>query len=54
MRLAKTGKLRFISHHDLMRTIERAVRRSGIPVECSEGFNPRPRISYPTALALGI
>jgi radical SAM-linked protein len=34
--------------------IERAVRRSKIPVKSSEGFNPRLRISFPTALPLGI
>lgn len=33
---------------------EQAVRRSGIPIAFSEGFNPKPRISYPCALALGI
>ncbi len=54
LHLTKTGKLRFLSHHDLMRVLERAIRRSGIPIEYSEGFNPRPRISYHTALAVGI
>jgi len=43
---SKTGPLRFISHHDLMRVFQRAVRRAGIPVRFSQGFNPRPRISY--------
>lgn len=54
LHLTKTGRLRFLSHHDLMRVLERAIRRSGVPVEYSEGFNPRPRISYHTALAVGI
>jgi radical SAM-linked protein len=54
LNFAKTGKLRFLSHHDLMRVLERAIRRSGVPVEYSEGFNPHPRISYHTALAVGI
>jgi radical SAM-linked protein len=37
-----------------MTTIQRAVRRGNIPVKMSEGFNPRPRISFPTALSLGV
>ncbi|MBI5367891.1 MAG: DUF2344 domain-containing protein [Planctomycetes bacterium] len=54
VRFAKLGKLRFLSHHDLMRTVERAVRRADLPVAMSEGFNPRPRIAFPAALQLGI
>lgn len=54
VRFAKLGKLRFLSHHDLMRAIERAVRRADLPVAMSEGFNPRPRIAFPVALMLGI
>jgi radical SAM-linked protein len=51
---AKEGRLRFISHHDLMRLWERALRRTGLPLKLSEGFNPRPQISFPAALALGV
>lgn len=50
----KEGPLRFLSHHDLMRLVERALRRTGLPLKLSEGFNPRPQISFPVALALGI
>ena len=46
--------MRFLSHHDLMRLFERALRRSGLPLRMTEGFNPHPIISFPTALALGI
>ncbi|HZN60946.1 MAG TPA: TIGR03936 family radical SAM-associated protein [Planctomycetota bacterium] len=51
---SKTGKLRFLSHHDLMRLFERALRRSGLPLRMTEGFNPHPILSFPTALGLGI
>ena len=51
---AKEGLLRFISHHDLMRLFERALRRSGLPLKLSEGFNPRPVMSFASALALGV
>jgi radical SAM-linked protein len=44
---------RFLSHLDLMATFEYALRRAKLPVELSEGFNPRPRISLAAPLALG-
>ncbi len=37
-----------------MRTFERALRRSGLPLRMSEGYNPRPRISLPVPLGVGI
>lgn len=37
-----------------MNLFERAVRRAEIPVKMSNGFNPRPRISFPLALPVGI
>lgn len=46
--------MRFISHHDLMKLFERVIRRAEIPIRMSEGFNPRPKISFPLALAVGI
>ncbi|MBI4834589.1 MAG: DUF2344 domain-containing protein [Planctomycetes bacterium] len=54
VRFTKHGQSRFLSHRELMTAIQRAVRRGNIPVKMSEGFNPRPRISFPTALSLGI
>jgi len=54
IRFAKEGEIKFISHHDLMRLFERALRRAELPVGMSEGFNPRPRVSFPLALAVGI
>jgi radical SAM-linked protein len=53
VRFAKEGTLRFISHHDLMRVFERALRRAGLPLRLSEGYNPRPRMSFPLALGVG-
>ncbi len=54
VRFSKTGKMRFLSHHDLMRLFERALRRTGLPLRMTEGYNPHPVISFPTALGLGI
>jgi len=53
VRYAKRGRLRFTSHRDIQRALERAVRRAGIPVAHSAGFNPRPRISYANAAPTG-
>jgi len=54
LRFAKHGDLRFISHHDLMRCLERLLRRARISTAMSQGFNPRPKIVFTLALALGI
>ncbi|MBI4563624.1 MAG: DUF2344 domain-containing protein [Planctomycetes bacterium] len=54
VRFEKTGRMRFLSHHDLMRLFERALRRSGLPLRMTEGYNPHPLLSFPTALGLGI
>lgn len=53
-RFEKGEAVRFISHHDLMRAFQRAVRRAKLPVRLTEGFNPRPRIVFPVALEVGI
>jgi radical SAM-linked protein len=54
VRFSKRGDIRFISHHDLMRLFERALRRAGLPVAMSEGHNPRPRLSLPMPLSVGL
>src|SRR3954451_17507900 len=54
IRFAKQGDLRLVSHRDLMRTLERALRRAELPFSTTEGFNPKPRMSFPLPLGLGI
>jgi radical SAM-linked protein len=54
IRFSKTGDLRLISHRDLMRTMERLFRRASLPLSMSEGFHPKPRMTFPAALAVGI
>lgn len=49
----KGGLLRFVGHLDLMRTIQRALRRANIPLAYSQGFNPHPLLSFASPLALG-
>lgn len=46
--------MKFISHLDLMRLFQRAIRRAAVPVTMTKGFNPHPRISIKRALKLGI
>jgi len=50
----KVGILRFISHLDLLRLFQRALRRAGIPVVFSNGFHPVPKIKFERALKLGV
>jgi radical SAM-linked protein len=50
----KEGDARFLSHLDLMRTMERAIRRADLPVIFTEGMNPRVKMAFPTALPLGM
>jgi radical SAM-linked protein len=54
IRFRKEGALRFLGHHDLMRTWERLLRRTRLPIGFTQGFHPKPRISSPLSLALGI
>lgn len=54
LRFSKRGRERFLSHLDLARLFTRALRRSGLPVRYSEGFTPRPALSFPLALGIGI
>ncbi len=54
LRFAKRGDLRLASHHDMMRCLERMVRRAQLPMAQSQGFTPRPRIVFALPLGLGI
>ena len=54
IRFAVEGDLRFMSHLDVMRAIERIATRAGLPLRYSQGFNPRPRISVPQPRPVGV
>ncbi|MFM7649244.1 MAG: TIGR03936 family radical SAM-associated protein, partial [Cyanobium sp.] len=51
---AKTGSLALISHLDSVRLLERALRRSTLPVSFTGGFHPLPRLQLALALPLGV
>ncbi len=53
IRFSKLRDLRLIGHRDLARLLERLFRRAGLRLSMSEGFHPKPRISFPSALAVG-
>ncbi len=52
--LSVEGDLRFLSHHDMMRAIERLLRRAGLPLRYSQGFNPRPALSLVLPRPVGV
>lgn len=53
LRFAKLGAVRFLSHRDVARAWERALRRAAVPVAWSEGFTSRPLVSFGLALPTG-
>ncbi len=53
IRYAKRGPLRFSSHRDFQRALERALRRARVPMAYSAGFSPHPKVSYANAAPTG-
>lgn len=49
----KEREARYISHLDLMRVMQRSLRRAGVPVAYSQGFSPHPILSFATAVPVG-
>lgn len=50
----KAREIRYIGHLDLMRTVQRALRRSGLPLKFSNGFNPHILLSFAVPLSVGV
>ncbi len=50
IRFAKMGRVRWTSHRDVARMWERALRRARLPMAYTEGFSPRPKLSFGLAL----
>lgn len=53
LRFSKTGRAVWISHLDLMQTMQRAFSRAGLALKYSEGYNPHPQISIALPLSVG-
>lgn len=54
IKFTKESDIKFISHLDLMRTIQRIVRRAELPVEYSKGFNPHMALAIAQPLSVGV
>ncbi len=50
----KSGDMKYISHLDMMRFLERLLKKAKIEVKYSEGFHPRPRMSFGNPISLGV
>jgi radical SAM-linked protein len=53
LRFSKRGKVRFVGHRDIARSLERAFRIVGLPLAFTQGFSPRPKVSFGLALTVG-
>lgn len=49
----KVGRLQYISHLDLVRTMNKIIVRSGLPLYYTEGFNPKPKMVFAAPLSIG-
>lgn len=49
----KYDEMKYISNLDLLRVMDRLLRRSGVPIKYSQGFHPRPKISLGNPISLG-
>ncbi len=54
VRFGREGPIVYIGHLDLMRTFERTLRRAGMPVLYTQGYNPRPTLVFALPLGVGI
>ena len=53
IKFAKGGKMKYISHLDLQRTMKTAFKRAGIPLKYTEGFNPHPKLVFALTVSVG-
>ena len=54
IKFSKSGVMRFIGHLDIMRYFQKAIRRAGIDIAYSEGFNPHQIMSFAAPLGVGL
>ena len=54
LRLRKGEEIKYLSHRDVIRAFEFALRRARIDTAYSSGFNPRPRMSFGSAIGVGV
>lgn len=54
IKMKRNGLMAFLSHLELMKTLERSFKRSSIPMLYSQGFNPRPLMNFALPLSVGL
>ncbi|HOL84740.1 MAG TPA: TIGR03936 family radical SAM-associated protein [Thermoclostridium caenicola] len=53
-RFSRDERLKYIAHLDVLRLFERAIKRAGLPVAYTQGFNPRQKIVFGLPIAVGL
>ena len=54
VKFKKTGNLKYISHLDLVRTMNKIIVRAKLPLWYTEGFNPKPKMVFAAPLSTGV
>ncbi len=54
VKFKKVGRLQYISHLDLVRTMMKIIVRAGLPLKYTEGFNPKPKLTFAAPLSIGV
>ncbi|MBE6636095.1 MAG: DUF2344 domain-containing protein [Ruminococcaceae bacterium] len=54
VKFKKLGRLQYISHLDLVRTMMKIIVRAGLPLKYTEGFNPKPKLTFAAPLSIGV
>lgn len=54
LRYSRVEPAVWLAHLDLMRTFERSIRRAGLPVAYSQGYNPRPHLAFALPIGVGL
>jgi len=54
LRFSKTGPLRYIGHLDFLKVFQQTIRRAGLPMAYSQGFNPHMQLSFALPLPVGM
>ncbi|HCX65838.1 MAG TPA: hypothetical protein DHN33_11595 [Eubacteriaceae bacterium] len=54
LKFVRKEELKYLSHLDMQRMVQRTLRRAKIPMKYSEGFNPHPKLSFASAMSVGL
>ena len=54
VKYTKTGCMKYLGHLDVLRYFQKAIKRSGLPIAYSEGFNPHQLLSFAAPLSVGV